>query len=155
MAFEKELSELNRMRLLDAGGIELYEDILNQISLKADNSIISSLCSIFEDEVWEPSVGDYLIKTIFYIAERCDLAEGMFEFAKGVPKMIPQGRDWAIIVHKTILSSELLIESYISAIKKIDNKTKNIIVNILNEVKNDEPKEYSEKVNKIVSMIEI
>ena len=150
MSFEKELAELDKIRTLESGEIEIYENILNDLATKADNSIIQRLCSVFEDEIWEPSAGSNLMKTIFHIAKRCNLDEGMLELAKGIHVMLPQGKDWAIITYKTILNSELLMNSFINAIKKVDEETKQSTLGIFKEVRDDQPEEYVEKVDRLI-----
>ncbi|WP_255305431.1 hypothetical protein [Paenibacillus sp. Mc5Re-14] len=68
--------------------IEEFESILNELSLVGTNDIIPNLCTIFEEEVAEPSAGDYLIETIFYVAKRNNLEDGLYKLALSIPKML-------------------------------------------------------------------
>ncbi len=72
------------MRFLENEGdnIEVFESILNELANKGTNDIIPDLCIIFEDHIAEPSAGDYLVETIFYIAKHSGVEEGLLLFLK-------------------------------------------------------------------------
>lgn len=150
MSFEKELSELNSMRRLESGEIASFESILNDLALKADNSIIPELCGIFDDGISEPSGDEHLLETIYYIAERNGIENGMYELAKGINKMFERGKKWAVRVHKSILDSDELIQPYTNAVKKLEGELKETIVNILRQLRKKKPDKYAEKVDKII-----
>ncbi|HFJ9426598.1 Imm30 family immunity protein [Bacillus cereus] len=78
------------MRFLENEGdnIEVFESILNELANKGTNDIILDLCIIFEDHIAEPSAGDYLVETIFYIAKHSGVEEGLCKLAIIIPKML-------------------------------------------------------------------
>lgn len=69
MDFNERIAILYKMRFLENEGddIEVFESILNELANEGTNDIISDLCIIFEDDIAEPSAGDYLIETIFIL----------------------------------------------------------------------------------------
>ncbi len=155
MKFQEDISILYKMRFLDNEGdnIEEFENILNELSHRGTNDIIPDLCTVFEEDIAEPSAGDYLIETIFYIADRSGTEEGLYNLAIGIPKMLPHAEFWAERIHRRLLNSEGLVASYINALEDVDSSTKQIIKGILLEIREDNPDVYSEKVNSILEKL--
>lgn len=155
MDFNGEISVLYKMRFLENEGddIEVFESILNELANKGTNDIIPDLCIIFDDDIAEPSAGDYLIETIFYIAEHSGREEGLYKLAISIPKMLPHAEFWAERIHRTLLHSKGLVVSYMNVLENINNSTKQIIKGILLEIREDDPDLYLEKVNSILEKL--
>jgi len=155
MEFKEDISILYKMRFLENEGdnIEEFENILNELSQRGTNNIIPDLCTIFEDDIAEPSAGDYLIETIFYIVEHSGEEEGLYKLAISIPKMLPHAEFWAERIHRTLLNSKGLVVSYINALENINSSTKQIIKGILLEIREDDPDLYLKKVNSILEKL--
>ncbi|PHA60958.1 Imm30 family immunity protein [Bacillus wiedmannii] len=155
MDFNEKISILYKMRFLENEGddIEVFESILNELANKGTNDIISDLCIIFEDDMAEPSAGDYLIETIFYIAEHSGGEEGLYKLAISIPKMLPHAEFWAERIHRTLLHSKGLVVSYMNVLENINSSTKQIIKGILLEIREDDPDLYLEQVNSILGKL--
>ncbi|KAA0745195.1 hypothetical protein DN389_12065 [Bacillus sp. AY3-1] len=155
MDFNEGISTLYKMRFLENEGddIEVFESILNELANKGTNDIIPDLCIIFDDDIAEPSAGDYLIETIFYIAEHSGREEGLYKLAISIPKMLPHAEFWAERIHRTLLHSKDLVVSYMNVLENINSSTKQIIKGILLEIKEDDPDLYLEKVNSILEKL--
>ena len=147
MDFNEQIAILYKMRFLENEGddIEVFESILNELANKGTNDIIPDLCIIFDDDIAEPSAGDYLIETIFYIAEHSGREEGLYKLAISIPKMLPHAEFWAERIHRTLLHSKGLVVSYMNVLENINNSTKQIIKGILLEIREDDPDLYLEK----------
>ncbi|PGZ98494.1 hypothetical protein COE51_11560 [Bacillus pseudomycoides] len=143
------------MRFLENEGdnIEVFENILNELSHQGTNDIIPDLCTIFEDDIAEPSAGDYLIETIFYIAKRNGVEEALHNVAIGIPKMLPHAEFWTERIHRTLLNSKDLVVPYIKVLENVDNSTKQIIKGILLVIKEEDPDLYLEKINLILEKL--
>ncbi|ANN35375.1 hypothetical protein CN520_23250 [Bacillus cereus] len=155
MDFNEQIAILYKMRFLENEGddIEVFESILNELANKGTNDIIPDLCIIFDDDIAEPSAGDYLIETIFYIAEHSGREEGLYKLAISIPKMLPHAEFWAERIHRTLLHSKGLVVSYMNVLENINNSTKQIIKGILLEIREDDPDLYLEKVNSILEKL--
>ncbi|MFJ5562449.1 Imm30 family immunity protein [Lysinibacillus xylanilyticus] len=155
MKSKEYISILYKMRFLENEGddIEEFENILNELSHRGTNDLIPDLCTIFEDDIAEPSAGDYLIETIFYIAEKSGREEGLYKLAISIPKMLPHAEFWAERIHRTLLNSENLIISYINALENVSVPTKQLIKGILFEIKEEDSDLYLEKVNSILEKL--
>ncbi|HDV8362849.1 Imm30 family immunity protein [Bacillus wiedmannii] len=155
MDFNEQIAILYKMRFLENEGddIEVFESILNELANKGTNDIIPDLCIIFDDDIAEPSAGDYLIETIFYIAEHSGREEGLYKLAISIPKMLPHAEFWAERIHRTLLHSKDLVVSYMNVLENINSSTKQIIKGILLEIKEDDPDLYLEKGNSILEKL--
>lgn len=155
MDFNEQIAILYKMRFLENEGddIEVFESILNELANKGTNDIIPDLCMIFDDDIAEPSAGDYLIETIFYIAEHSGVEEGLYKLAISIPKMLPHAEFWAERIHRTLLHSKDLVVSYMNVLENINSSTKQIIKGILLEIREDDPDLYLEKVNSILEKL--
>lgn len=65
------------------------------------------------------------------------------------PDMI-EAHDWAMTLNKRIINSPLYFEQYIRVIKGLETDNKMKILELLNDLKNDNPKRFSEKVDIII-----
>lgn len=155
MEFKEDISTLYKMRFLDNEGddIEEFEHILNELSHRGTNNIIPDLCTVFEDDIAEPSAGDDLIETILYIAENSEVEEGLYQLAIGIPKMLPHAEFWAERIHRTILNSRGLVAPYVKALENVNSSTKQVIKEILVEIREDDPDLYLEKVNSVLDTL--
>ena len=129
-SFKEQISILYKMCFLENDGdnIEVFENILNELSHLGTNDIIPDLCTIFEDDIAEPSAVDYLIETIFYIAKHKGLEEGLYNLAVGVPKMLPHAEFWAEKIHWTLLNSKDLVVPYTKIIENVNSSTYSKII---------------------------
>nr|WP_262384611.1 Imm30 family immunity protein [Paenibacillus terrae] len=148
----EKINLLYKMRFMENEGddIEVFENILNEMSIEGTNDIILDLCTIFEDEVTEPAANNYLIETIFYIAKRNDLEAGLYNLALGTPKMLPHAEFWAERIHRTLLNSKDLLISYGKVLEKLESSTKQTIKEILMGIKDDDPDLYLDKANSLL-----
>ncbi|MMZ62758.1 hypothetical protein D1872_249780 [compost metagenome] len=68
--------------------------------------------------------------------------------------MLPDAEFCAKRIHKTLMNSEGLIIPYIHALNKTDESIKQLIIDILHEIKEEQPDRFSEKVKMIVEQLE-
>lgn len=130
--------------------LEEFEGIVLLLSQQGDINIIQDACKIFNDRYSYPSYLDSLSEAIFAIIKRSDLKNGLLELAKGTPKMLEQGKKWAIIIYKKMLSVDSYVEVFRDVIKQLDEEVKKQIITVLEEIKDKKPDKYEDKVNKIL-----
>ncbi|MFP7412696.1 hypothetical protein [Priestia filamentosa] len=155
MSLEDMIATLKRMRFLDHedDSIETIEDILNEISLTADNSVIFDLCSVFHDEIEEPSIVSDLMETIFYVIKRNGLEDGLYKAIEGISSILPQANYCAKRFYRSILASEDLVVPYSNALKKVTPSKREEVINILKEIRDEQREQYSEKVTFILKQV--
>lgn len=148
------IDELRKMRFLgEDDNIDDFDEIISQIGIDGDLSVIKELCLIFEDDIDFPSASESLMKCIFYICNKCGDNEGIYEWLKNMHRMFPQGQKCAIKMTRMILNTEKLIPPYINALNKVDEDTKKESIQILNKIKSYKPDMYEEKVDFILDNI--
>ncbi|WP_199925764.1 Imm30 family immunity protein [Paenibacillus bouchesdurhonensis] len=154
MPFEQQINTLYQMRFLNNEGddIDVFTSLLNELAYNGGNNVILDLCSIFEDDIEESSAAEDMIETIFYIAKRNGLEQGMYVLAQGITRLLPQAKSWAKTLLKTLLNGEEFISPFTDALGKVDSNTKQTIINIFIEIKKGFSN-YNEKINKILDQI--
>ncbi|ENQ3105368.1 hypothetical protein ACEOWJ_001344 [Bacillus cereus] len=146
---------LKRIRFFEHedDSIEVFEETLNEIAQTADTKVIIDLCSVFHDEIDEPSMIGDLIETIFYIMEQNRIEEGLSELIKGISRVLPQARYCAKRLYKNVLDTEDLFVPYINALRNVTPSKKAEVIMILKEISDKHPKQYSDKVNFILKEV--
>ena len=76
----------------------------------------------------------------------------MKEIAICTPAM-KDAHNWAMILNKRIINSQEYFAMYIEVIRSLESESKNKIVGLLNDVKNDNPNRFSEKIEYLNSVI--
>ena len=99
--------------------IEAVEEILNEISQTADNTVIGDLCSVFHDEIDEPSIIGDLIETIFILLNGMELKKGYIKVIEGISYILPQARYCAKRLYRSLLATDDLIVPFINVLRKV------------------------------------
>ena len=73
--------------------------------------------------------------------------------AKSLPKMLQNAKEWVLILNKRILNSEQYRNAYAEIIKVMEEQYKKLIINLMNEIKLDNPKKFESLVNDFISKI--
>lgn len=145
-----QLEKLKQNRLLrNRSEFEGFEEALANLSEVTDYGIIKGLCEAFDDKTEDEEVMFGLI----HLIEDFQGEEGLIETAKAVPFMIPQAKRWSKIIHYRILNDDPSREMYVGALKKVDIATRKVIMDILKEILNEDPKKFQTYVNEILSSI--
>jgi len=149
---DSRVKKLYEMRLLKKSGeVFEFEKILNNIAEDSDLQIIPELCEVFDDSCDFPSSMDALKKIIFHIIKKFDLNDGLLQLANGIPKMLPHAEDNAIFIHYNILNDDKMIEAYRKAVKKVDEETRETIISLLEDIKDEEPDRFGNKVDQLLA----
>ncbi|BCC36183.1 MULTISPECIES: Imm30 family immunity protein [Bacillus] len=151
MSLEKKIFILKRICFLDHedDSIELFEEILNEILQTADNKVIIDLCSVFHDEIDEPSIVGDLIESIFYIMEKNGVEDGLSKLIEGISIVLPQAKYCAKRFYRSLLVSDDFIIPFINVLKKAKATNKEDVIKILKEISEKQPQQYFEKVDLI------
>ena len=62
-----------------------------------------------------------------------------------------EAHEWAMTLNKRIINSQKYFDKYITVINNLDSHSKDKILNLLKEVKNDNPQKFSEKIDLILN----
>jgi hypothetical protein len=132
---EAELQRLKDNRLLrtdeEFGHFEGARDNLIGVT---DPAIIPRLCEAFDDATEDHEVMFGLV----HFVEHFDRKAYLLELAKAVPSMLPRAQEWAKILHYRILNTPDTRGMYNDVISQMDNETQQVIVDLLNQIKDED-----------------
>ena len=126
----------------------IFEDAL--INLQGNILIddICELCKIFCDDTED----EEMMFGLIHLIEQCKGQEYLRCIAKFSPNMT-EAHDWAMILNKRILNSQNYFQPYAEIIVDLESNYQTSIIELLMDVKNDNPKMFGEKVDYILEKV--
>lgn len=91
-----------------------------------------------------------LIHAIESYDEIFDVVDTLNILLESTPLMLPHTKNWNQILHKRTLNHKTIFMIYKNLIKELNDETKNVILKVLIEIKYDNSKKFSEKVEEII-----
>lgn len=114
----------------------LFEELIYDVRLEGDESVIEDLSLLIDDNFFEPAIMEDIIEIIISIIEKCDFEEGIYIVLNNIDKIIIKGRFFLKeFIKMTLNEGNKFIDYYIFAINKLDVYKKSIAVQILDEIK--------------------
>ena len=145
-SIEECLQILNKMKMMcnEDDDIEVFDEALYRVRMEGDMSAIEKLYTALDDETEGPSSAMMdILESIIDISERCNqLEEGIYIFLSNGYKIIKNAADWFEMFNKLLLNTEHLEEYYISAIKRLDKKNLEILLNTLDGIEKEDDEDY-------------
>ena len=140
---------------------DLFEKTLYNIRLEGDMSVINDLSLLIDDEFFEPAIMEDIVEIIILIIEKYDLKKGLYIIFNNIDKILINGKFFFSMIIEMILNDdEEFIENFVYAINSLNDNKKEILINLLNEIKTDFEninKDYSKgyilQIEKIISNI--
>lgn len=144
---EECLQILEKMRYMcnEDDDIEVFDEALYRVRREGDMNVIERLCTvILNDKLEEPlSAMDDVLETIIYISEKYNqVEEGIYIFLSNGYKIIKSAPYWFKMFNKLLLYTEHLHEYYVSAIKRLDEKNLEILLNTLDGIEKEDDEDY-------------
>ena len=149
-----EVKILNENKLLRTNEeIEKFECAIENILSEEDYRDIKYLCTGFDDNTKNDEVMFGLIHAIESYDRIADAKLTLKEFIDAIPSVYTYANEWIKIMNKRILNDENSFKEYIEIAKTCDEELKLILIELMNEVKKDNPERFSQPVNKFLSYI--
>jgi hypothetical protein len=150
MDIAAEILRLQKSRLLrNSLEVRDFESAIENIVSLKDYSLIKDLCTGFDDKTENHEVMFGLV----HVIEDFEGEEGLFEMVNAVPSMLSHAKEWATILNYRVLNHEPSRELYIQVLKKVDVQVKNTFIQILKEIKTEDPARFEVSVNEILSAL--
>lgn len=147
MDIRTEIQKLYNCRLLKTEeDFEQFEDTLERLANYNDESIITELCTVFDDHTEDEEVMFGLIHFI----ESFEKEVYLTEMPKALPNMIENAKEWAMILNKRVLNHQLYRKEYMKILSSMDEPIKLTVVNLLTEIATDNPKRFKDPANVII-----
>ncbi|KOP64773.1 hypothetical protein AMS62_05520 [Bacillus sp. FJAT-18019] len=153
MNIEEKILKVKKLRFLDHEDYEIDEIVvlLNEIGESADNNSIIMLCEVFHDDIFEPAIVSDIIETIFYIAKRHGIKEGLMQVIEGMDKMIPHAQKCMERLFKVIIDSKELKQSFVELLNMMPPSKKELLLKLLKTIIEKQSKEYQAKHKVFIS----
>ncbi len=153
MNVEMELMKVYTNRLLQSHiEISEFEEALSNLIRLEGKSVITGLCMGFDDDTEQYEIMFGLIHGIEHLY-RENIEEGLYLIALAIPMVIDRARVWMEVLHYRILNHEQVRRIYGSVISKLDVKEKEIIINLLREIKSEDPNMFRNSVDEVLKAI--
>lgn len=144
---EREFQQLKENRLMkDIEEVKKFEQALQVIMEDEDVKSIRGLCGAFDDATEQEEVMYGLIHAIEYLGRD----ENVLEIAESISIMLPHAKEWAKLIHYGILNVEKERLMYAGVISTKDETMLGPIVQILQEIKAENPYRFGEKVDHLL-----
>ncbi len=149
-------SELNKIytnRLLQSKEeIDAFEEALGNLIGLEDQSVITELCMGFDDDTEQYEIMFGLVHSIEHLYKE-KIEEGLYLIAIAVPSVIDRAREWMEVLHYRILNHGQVRKIYGSVLSKLEDNSKEIIMNLLRDIKNEDPDMFSNSVDEVLKAI--
>ena len=145
-SIEECLQILNKMKMMcnEDDDIEVFDKALYKVRMEGDMSAIEKLYTALDDETEGPSSAMMdILESIIDISERCNqLEEGIYIFLSNGYKIIKNATDWFEMFNRLLLYTRRLHEYYIFAIKRLDKKNLEILLDTLDDIEKKNNVDY-------------
>lgn len=150
MSVKTELKKVYTNRLMQTGDeIIEFEEALSNLMVVGDTSIVGELCMGFDDDTEHHEVMFGLIHGIEYLYKD-NIEDGLFLIAQATPGVIDRAREWVEILHYRILNDEQSRRLYGGVLSKLDSETKEIIINLLKDIRSEDLTRISNSVDEVL-----
>lgn len=130
-----------------------FENALENILSYNDYKDIEFLCTGFDDNTDDHEVMFSLIHAIDSYDKFVDIELNLKAFLNSVLVIYPYAKEWLIIMNVRILNNQETLEHYIKVVKTCDKELKNLLIQLINEIKNENPKQFAVTADKFISSI--
>jgi hypothetical protein len=115
--------------------VKSFEEAQRALHAMGDPAVLSDLFNGFDDSTEHLEVMWGLVHTV----EAFDLETYIRELAMATPKMFPQAKDWALLLHQRLLKTEADLAIYRKILPAVPAKPRKAIKAILEEIKSTSP----------------
>lgn len=127
---------------------ELFEDALQDLDGNIEPEDVEQICQAFCDDTED----EELMFELIHLIESLIGEEYLKCIALCAPAM-KDAHDWAMTLNKRILNSSKYFEKYMEVIAGLGEKDKEKILDLLADVKQDNPDRFGEKVDLLYEKI--
>ncbi|MEO3947890.1 Imm30 family immunity protein [Gorillibacterium sp. CAU 1737] len=123
-----------------------FEEALEELYRSGNYRIIGGLCKAFDDQTEQDEVMWGLVHAI----EAFDGEEACAELVKAMPEMLERANEWLKLLTRRILNHKDYRALYGATLSKADKRTKELLVALLNEIKDKNPTKYEASVLEVL-----
>ncbi|WP_243653073.1 Imm30 family immunity protein [Tumebacillus sp. BK434] len=133
---------MNNRLLRTKEEIGLFESSIESLMDLGEESLISDLCSGFDDSTEHNEAMFGLVHAI----ESLDIVYGqenaLRKLAGSLPALFPHAKGWAVILNKRILNHDPSLIKYAEVVKDLDPDKKELITSLVREIKEEPSRKF-------------
>ena len=122
-----------------------FMNAMEALSEKATIDDVSEICKSFFDD----TLDDETMFSVIHLIEKFRGEQYLKIIAVNSPQML-EGHNWAMTLNKRIINSSLYLDKYIEVIQQLEKGYKEKLLELLIEIKNDNPQKFGDKIDRIV-----
>lgn len=151
MDVKDELTKLYNSRFLrNTEEIEVFENAIQKIVELQDAKLISKMCRCFDDKCED-------IEVMYGLVHAIEIFEGEEYFEQVIiatKDMLQTSKMWVRTIYYGILNDEPSRKIFINVLKnKVDNSNRTMVISLLEQIKDEKPKIFTDSVNEVISSI--
>ncbi|MBY0013850.1 Imm30 family immunity protein [Paenibacillus typhae] len=129
---------------------ELFDLALEGLAGDTEDAVIQQIFKVFDDETEH----EELMFGLVHFVESCHMEMYLTQLLESLPDMLEPARGWAIVLNKRILDDSLFRKEYTAIAKGMSPRVKRALVFLLEEIRENHPRQYERKVNNLLGKIE-
>lgn len=133
--------------------ISAFEQAISSVLDLKDLNHLRNLCLGFHDATENDEVMFGLIHAIESYDNIFGSEQSLIELAESLPYMLPHAKEWAKTLHKRILNHESSCKIYSKVISTADVNIKKIVLQLVKEIKERNPKRFEASVDEFVLFV--
>ncbi|HZH61862.1 MAG TPA: Imm30 family immunity protein [Metabacillus sp.] len=130
-----------------------FEHAISSILDLKDLNHIRNLCLGFHDATEHDEIMFGLIHAIESYDDLFSSEQSLKELAQSLPLMLPHAKEWAKTLHKRILNHDPSRKIYSKVISEGDVNIRIIVLQLVNEIKERNPKRFKASVDEFVAYV--
>lgn len=132
--------------------LAIFEETLREVSTKG-STVVKELFTVFNDETDHPEVMFNIVQHIelMYDSDPIGALRGV---AEATPPAMSDARDWVRTIHCRILNADEFWGIYKDVVNDLDEDTKKVIVELLQDIKDEDVERYGNKVDEIIKRVD-
>lgn len=150
-----EILRLQQSRLLRTEKeIKDFEEAIENILELNDVNHIPALFKGFDDNTNNDEVMFGLIHAIESYDNEHGIDISMKRLIESIPQMYSEAKEWIKILNKRILNDDFARHAYIKVLSESDLDNKKLIVEIITEIKDENPAQFEKSANDLIVRID-
>ncbi len=133
--------------------IEKFKCAIDKILSNEDYKDIKYLCTGFDDNTEDKEVMFKIVHAIESYDRIVSAKLCLNEFISSISDVYSYAKEWMKIMNIRILNDKNILNEYIQVSKDCDENIKSLLMDLMDEIKKDNPQKFSRPVNKFITCI--
>lgn len=133
--------------------IEVFEKSLDEITDLPNANYIKKLCMVFDDKTEQEDVMWGLVHLVESFDTTFGNEQALKQVINATPHMVNVANEWIKILNYRILNDKPSRVAYSKALHSAEQNIRDIVIELLNDIKENSKNEFAEYVNEVINSI--